>query len=83
MVSLLLSGFPFFSAFADRMRDGISFWRMREEQGELAVSQIGERYGVFLIVSPRAEAAMVQSLRKYGQISPVVCVQGGRGSGVD
>jgi ParB/RepB/Spo0J family partition protein len=43
---------------------------------EIAVSKIGERYGAFRIVSPRADAAMVKSIRKYGQISPVVCVQG-------
>jgi len=43
---------------------------------EIAVSQIGERYGAFRIVSPRADAAMVKSIRKYGQISPVVCVKG-------
>jgi len=43
---------------------------------EIAVSEIGERYGAFRIVSPRADAAMVQSIRKYGQISPVVCVKG-------
>jgi ParB/RepB/Spo0J family partition protein len=27
-------------------------------------------------VSPRADAAMVKSMRKYGQITPVVCVKG-------
>ena len=43
---------------------------------EIAVSEIGERYGAFRIVSPRADAAMVQSIRKYGQMSPVVCVKG-------
>ena len=43
---------------------------------EIAVSEIGEKYGVYRIVSPRADAAMVQSIRKYGQISPVVCVRG-------
>jgi ParB/RepB/Spo0J family partition protein len=43
---------------------------------EIAVSEIGERYGAFRIVSLRADAAMVQSIRKYGQISPVVCVKG-------
>jgi ParB/RepB/Spo0J family partition protein len=43
---------------------------------EIAVSEIGEKYGVYRIVSPRADAAMVKSIRKYGQISPVVCVKG-------
>ena len=56
----------------------ISFPRMKEELciEEIAVSEIGERYGAFRIVSPRADAAMVKSIRKYGQISPVVCVKG-------
>jgi ParB/RepB/Spo0J family partition protein len=60
------------------MRVGISFLKMKEELyiEEIAVSEIGERYGAFRIVSPRADAAMVQSIRKYGQISPVVCVKG-------
>jgi ParB/RepB/Spo0J family partition protein len=43
---------------------------------EIAVAEIGEKYGVYRIVSPRADAAMVKSLRKYGQIAPVVCVKG-------
>jgi ParB/RepB/Spo0J family partition protein len=56
----------------------ISFLRMKEPFciEEIAVSEIGEKYGVYRIVSPRADAAMVKSIRKYGQISPVVCVKG-------
>ena len=63
------------------VRVGISFLRMKEELciEDLAVSEIGERYGAFRIVSPRADAAMVKSIRKYGQISPVVCVRTGGG----
>ena len=55
----------------------ISFLRMKEQLciEEIAVSEIGERYGVFRIMSPRADAAMVKSIQKYGQISPVVCVR--------
>lgn len=51
---------------------------MREELGieELAISEIGEKYGAFRIVNPRADGAMIKSIRKYGQISPVVCVKG-------
>lgn len=51
---------------------------MREELGieEIAVSEIGEKYGAFRIVNPRADGAMIKSIRKYGQISPVVCVKG-------
>jgi len=60
------------------VRVGISFLRMKEPFciEEIAVSEIGEKYGVYRIVSPRADAAMVKSIRKYGQISPVVCVKG-------
>jgi ParB/RepB/Spo0J family partition protein len=59
------------------MRVVISFLRMKEQLciEEIGVSEIGERYGAFRIVSPRADAAMVKSIRKYGQISPVVCVR--------
>jgi len=42
---------------------------------EIGVSEIAERYGVFRIVNPRADTAMVKSIQKYGQISPVVCVR--------
>ncbi len=59
------------------MRVGISFPRMKEPLfiEEIAVSEIGERYGAFRIVSPRADAAMIKSIRNYGQITPVVCVK--------
>ena len=56
-------------------------WEMKEPFciEEIAVSEIGEKYGVYRIVSPRADAAMVKSMRQYGQMTPVVCVkaQGG------
>jgi ParB/RepB/Spo0J family partition protein len=42
---------------------------------EIAVSKIGERYGALRIVNPRADDAMVQSMKKYGQFSPVVCAR--------
>ena len=60
------------------IRAVVSFLRMKEDLciEEIAVSGIGERYGGFRIVSPRADAAMVKSIRKYGQMSPVVCVKG-------
>jgi len=50
---------------------------MKEEFSieELLISEIGQRYGRFRIVSPRTDGAMVKSIRKYGQISPVVCVR--------
>ncbi len=43
---------------------------------EIAVSEIGQKYGAYRIVNPRVDAAMVKSIRKYGQISPVICVKG-------
>ena len=59
------------------VRAVVSFLRMKEElcTEEIAVSEIGERYGAFRIVSPRGDAAMMKSIRKYGQMSPVVCVK--------
>jgi len=59
------------------MRVVISFLKMKEELWieEIAVSEIGESYGAYRIVNPRADAAMVKSIQKYGQISPVVCVR--------
>jgi ParB/RepB/Spo0J family partition protein len=59
------------------MRVVINSLRMKEPCiEEIALSEIGEKYGVYRIVSPRADAAMVKSIRKYGQLSPVVCVKG-------
>jgi ParB/RepB/Spo0J family partition protein len=46
---------------------------------EIAVTEIGQRYGVYRIIDPRLDAAIVKSIRKYGQISPVVCVKGEQG----
>jgi ParB/RepB/Spo0J family partition protein len=58
-------------------RVGISSQRMKEEldNEELAISEIGQRYSAYRIVNPRADEAMVKSIRKYGQITPVVCVK--------
>ncbi len=60
------------------MRVVISFLRMEEGFSfeELAISEIGQRYGAFRMVTPRADAVMVKSIQKYGQLSPVVCVKG-------
>ena len=54
------------------MDDGI-------EIEEIAVSEVGEKYGAFRIVSPLAEAAMMKSIQRYGQMSPVICVKSGSG----
>jgi ParB/RepB/Spo0J family partition protein len=42
---------------------------------DVEVSEMGERYGTFRIVSPKADEAMVASMKKYGQMTPVVCVR--------
>jgi len=42
---------------------------------EIEVSAIGEKYGVLRIVSPLADATMLKSLQRYGQMSPVVCAK--------
>jgi ParB/RepB/Spo0J family partition protein len=42
---------------------------------DVAVSKMGERYAAFRIVSPRADEAMAKSVKKYGQLSPVVCAR--------
>ena len=46
---------------------------------EISVADMGERYGVLRIVSPRADTAMMKSIQKYGQMSPVVCVRSADG----
>lgn len=45
----------------------------------IAISEIGEKYGAYRIVSPLADAAMMKSMQRYGQMSPVVCVKAGSG----
>ena len=51
---------------------------MKEQREiDLAVGGIGEKYAIFRIVRPAAEAAMVRSIQRYGQMSPVVCVRSG------
>jgi ParB/RepB/Spo0J family partition protein len=42
---------------------------------DIEISKMGERYGSFRIVSPRADEAMARSMKKYGQLSPVVCAR--------
>ncbi len=45
---------------------------IRQEAERIPIESIGERFGVFRIIDPRAERAMVESMRRYGQMSPVV-----------
>ncbi len=46
---------------------------------DIEITKMGERYAAFRIVSPKADMAMAKSMRKYGQLTPVVCakVEGG------
>ena len=57
------------------------------EQGEvrpLAVAVLGERYRRYRLCDPQAEEAMARSLRRYGQIAPlVVCLRGDRVEVID
>jgi len=46
---------------------------------DIKVSKMGGRYAAFRIANPRADAAMVKSMKKYGQLSPVVCARIGGG----
>jgi len=46
---------------------------------DVEISKMGEGYAAFRIVSPRADEAMVKSMKKYGQLSPVVCAKIGDG----
>jgi ParB/RepB/Spo0J family partition protein len=45
----------------------------------IMVSDMRETYGVFRIVNPPADESMMRSLRRYGQITPVVCVKAAGG----
>lgn len=41
----------------------------------IATAKIGDKYAAFRLVVPRLDEAMVKSLRKYGQMTPVVCTR--------
>jgi ParB-like chromosome segregation protein Spo0J len=50
----------------------------------LALDVLGERYRRYRLADPAAEEAMAQSLRRYGQISPVVvCLRDGQPQLID
>jgi ParB/RepB/Spo0J family partition protein len=44
-----------------------------EDIVEIPVAELGETYGSLRLVDPRAEDAMLQSIHRYGQLTPVVC----------
>ena len=50
----------------------------------LRLDQIGEAYRRYRLAAPEAEAAMARSLRRYGQMSPiVVCLRQERPEVID
>lgn len=51
---------------------------------QIGLEQIGQRYGRYRLAVPAAEEAMARSLRRYGQMSPVVvCLREGRPETLD
>jgi len=46
-----------------------------EDIAEIPVAEMGEKYGGLRLVDPRAEDAMLQSLHRHGQLTPVVCAR--------
>ncbi len=46
---------------------------------DVEIAKMGERYAAFRIVNPKADEAMAKSMKKYGQLSPVVCARIGDG----
>jgi ParB/RepB/Spo0J family partition protein len=42
---------------------------------DIPVARMGEKYGSLRIVNPRADEAMLQSMQRYGQLTPVVCAR--------
>ena len=48
---------------------------LMDDLEELPVAAMGETYGSLRIVNPRADEAMLKSLQRYGQLTPVVCAR--------
>ncbi len=44
---------------------------------DISIDQFGEQYGNLRIINPKADKAMVRSLEKYGQLTPVVVTRTG------
>jgi ParB-like chromosome segregation protein Spo0J len=45
---------------------------LQQESEPLAISAIGERFQGLRIVDPSAERTILNSMRQYGQLTPVV-----------
>lgn len=48
---------------------------MSDEIHELNLSQVGETYASLRIINARSDASMLQSIKAFGQMSPVVCLK--------
>lgn len=44
---------------------------------DISIDQFSEQYGVLRIINPKADKAMLHSLEKYGQLTPVVVTRNG------
>jgi len=50
-------------------------WEEKESFLEIPLSEIGESYGRLRLIQPQADARMVDSLRQFGQVFPVVVTE--------
>ncbi len=48
---------------------------MSDEIHELSLSQVGDTYASLRIIDARADAGMLQSIKTFGQMTPVVCLK--------
>ena len=48
-----------------------------QEKIDISIDQFGERYAGLRIINPKADKAMIRSLEKYGQLTPVVVTRSG------
>lgn len=48
-----------------------------QETTDISIDQFSEQYGNLRIINPKADKAMVHSLKKYGQLTPVVVTRNG------
>jgi DNA-directed RNA polymerase subunit RPC12/RpoP len=47
-----------------------------ESLADIALTQFGQRFAALRIVNPAAEASVLQSMQKYGQLAPLVANRG-------
>ena len=48
-----------------------------QETTDISINHFGDRYAGLRIINPQADKAMVRSLKKYGQLTPVVVTRSG------